>query len=323
MAYTLSDFYAQATQPLKKGILDVFRKESFIMDKMPWETSGTLSVEYLRTKTLPTITARNVGEGMTASKGVLEPMEEQVCILSAYLDLPKEYVEAKNSVQDIRAVQTKMFSQAMAYKVNDMFINGNPVTNAKEMVGIRHRLVNDLAAAQSVDGDALDISPNTSTSNWYNILIDRVEELMSLFVDGKPDVLLMNRTTKLRLESALRQAGILDSTKDNYERKQVTWGVGGPAIIDIGLKGDQSTAIITDLENNDGKPTSAAGTETSIYGIKFGDEFLKGFQRKELEAKDVGLLEDQITYRTYIDWDPGIMISNPRSVARIYGIQAS
>jgi len=322
MSYTLSDFYAQATQPLKKGIYDVFRKESFIMDKLPWETTGNLSVEYLRNKTLPTITARNIGEGMTASKGVLEPMEEQVCILSAYIDIPKEYVEAKNTVQDIRAVQTKMFSQALAYKFNDMFINGNPVTNAKEMVGIRHRVINDLAAGQSVDGNGLDISSDTSTTNWYNLLVDRVEELMSLFVDGKPDALLMNRTTKLRLESALRQAGTLDTTKDNYERKQVTWGVGGPAIIDIGLKGDQSTSIILNTELNDGTAVTG-GTETSIYAVKFGDEFLKGFQRKDVEAEDVGLLEDQITYRSYIDWNPGIMLVSPRSVARIYGIQAS
>ena len=321
MSYTLSDFYAQATQPLKKGIYDVFRKESFIMDKLPWETTGNLSVEYLRNKTLPTITARNIGEGMTASKGVLEPMEEQVCILSAYIDIPKEYVEAKNTVQDIRAVQTKMFSQALAYKFNDMFINGNPVTNAKEMVGIRHRVINDLAAGQSVDGNGLDISSDTSTTNWYNLLVDRVEELMSLFVDGKPDALLMNRTTKLRLESALRQAGTLDTTKDNYERKQVTWGVGGPAIIDIGLKGDQSTSIILNTELNDGTAVTG-GTETSIYAVKFGDEFLKGFQRKDVEAEDVGLLEDQITYRSYIDWNPGIMLVSPRSVARIYGIQA-
>jgi hypothetical protein len=291
------------------------------MDKLPWETTGNLSVEYLRNKTLPTITARNVGEGMTESKGVLEPMEEQVCILSAKIDIPKEYVEAKNTVQDIRAVQTKMFTQALAYKFNDMFINGNPITNAKEMVGIRHRIINDLAAGQSVDGDALDISPNTSTTNWYNILIDRVEELMSLFVDGKPDVLLMNRTTKLRLESALRQAGILDSTKDNYERKQVTWGVGGPAIIDIGLKGDQSTEIILNTETNDGTAVTG-GTETSIYAAKFGEEFLMGFQRKEVDAEDVGLLEDRITYRSVIDWNPGIMLVSPRSVARIYGIQA-
>jgi len=322
MAYTLSDFYAQATQPLKKGIYDIFRKESFIMDKLPWETTGTNSVEYLRTKTLPTITARKIGADMIASKGVLEPMEEQTCILSANIDVPKEYVEAKNTVQDIRAVQQKMFTQAMAYKFNDMFINGNPVTNADELVGIRHRLINDLAAAQSISGAALDISPDTASTTWYNQLIDLVEELMSLFVDGKPDALLMNRQTKLRLESALRIAGVLDTTKDNYERKQTTWGAGGPAIIDIGYKGDQSTGIILNTELANGTAVTG-GVDTSIYAVKFGEEFLMGFQRKALEAEDQGLLENRTMYRSYIDWDPGIMIVNPRSVARLYGIVAA
>jgi len=318
----MSDFYAQATQPLKKGIFDVFRKSSFVMDKLPWESTGTLSVEYLRTKTLPTITARNIGEAMTDSKGVLEPMEEQVCILSAKIDIPKEYVEAKNTVQDIRAVQTKMFATSMAFKFQDMFINGNPVTNDKEMVGIRHRLINDLDSAQSVDGGALDISPDTATTNWYNLLIDRIENLLSLFDDGRPDALLMNRTCKLRLESALRQSGALDITKDNYDRRLTTWGVGGPAIIDAGYKGDQSTAIILNTELANGSAVTG-GADTSIYAVKFGDEYLKGFQRKELEAEDQGLLEDRIQYRSYIDWNPGVMIVNPRSVARLYGLVAA
>jgi len=217
-----------------------------------------------------------------------------------------------------------MFSQSMAYKFQDMFFNGNPVTNNKEMVGIRWRLVNDLAAAQSIDGNALDVSPDTAlTTTWFNRLLDLMDELQSLFPDGKPDAFLMNRTLKLRLLSGVRAAQAFTTTKDSYGREIPTWGEGGPMILDAGLKADQSTNIITNLENNDGNPSSAAGTETSIYAVKFGEEHLKGFQMKELEATDIGLLESRISYRDYISWTPGIFLVNPRAVARVYGIQAS
>jgi len=320
MAYTLADFSAQATQPLKKAVIETWRKESFLMDKLPIETTGTLSVEFVRTKTLPTITARNIGETMTESKGVLEPMSESVSILSAYIDVPREYAAANNTLGNIRAQQTKMFSKALAYKFNDMFINGTPASNPKEMTGIWYRLVNDFAAAQSINGGGIDVSPDSATLTADSGKLVDFMNALNYAVDGHmADMFLVNSTLYLRLLAGLRIAGLWATTKDAFGRELPSFN--GIPIIDIGLAGDQSTSIITDTEVAGGTALTG-GTLTSMYAVKMGEDYVKGFQQEGVSVKDVGLLENGIALRTHINWTIGLYIPNPRSVARVYNIQA-
>lgn len=321
MAYTLADFSAQATQPLKKAVIETWRKESFIMDKLPIESTGTLSVDFVRTKTLPTITARNIGEGMTESKGVLEPMSEQVSVLSAYIDVPRELADSTNVLGNVRAEQTKMYAKALACKFNDMFINGNPVSTPKEMTGIWYRIVNDLAAAQSVDAAALDVSPDSATiTTTSGQLLDLMASLAYQVEEHTPDMFLMNSTVYLRVLAAIRIAGAWATTKDSFGREMPTFG--GAPLIDVGNKGDQTTAIMGNVELDDGSALTG-GAASSIYAVKFGDGYLKGFQQKAVEVVDVGLLESGIAYRTHINWTPGLYMPNPRSIARIYGLVAA
>lgn len=320
MAYTLADFSAQATQPLKKAVIETWRKESFLMDKLQFETTGTLSVEFVRTKTLPTITARNIGEAMTESKGVLEPMSESVSVLSAYIDVPREYAAASNTLGNIRAEQTKMFSKALAYKFNDMFINGAPGNNPKELTGLWYRLVNDFSSAQSING-GLDVSPDSATLTADSgKLIDLLNEL-NYAIDGHmADMFLCNKALYLRLLAAIRIAGLWATTKDSFGREMPTFN--GIPIIDIGNAGDQTTPIISNTENANGLVLTNS-TKTSIYAVKMGEGYLKGFQEEGVSVTDVGLLESGIALRTHINWPVGLYIPNPRSIARAYNIEAA
>jgi hypothetical protein len=321
MAYTLADFAAQATQPLKKAVIETWRKESFLMDKLPIETTGTLSTEFVRTKTLPTITARNIGESMTESKGVLEPMSEDVSVLSAYIDVPREYVQASNTLGNVRAEQTKMFSKALAYKFNDMFINGRPSSNPKEVTGLWYRLVNDFAAAQSITAGGIDVSSDSGTLTADSgTLIDLMNSL-NYAVDGhQADMFLCNKTLYLRILAAIRIAGLWAETKDAFGRTMPTFN--GIPIIDIGNAGDQTTSIITDTETAAGTALTGS-TLTSMYAVKMGEGYVKGFQEAPVDVVDVGLLESGIAYRTHINWAIGLYIPNPRAVARLYNIQAA
>lgn len=324
MSYTLADFSRLATQPLKKAVIDIFRRESFMLDTLSFESPGTLNIELLRTKTLPTITARKIGEAYTVSKGEVENLQERVAFLGGYIDIPKEYVNAKNQVVNQRALQTEMFVTSMAYKFNDMFINGNPVSGDEdEMVGLHYRFNNDLESAQSLDAGGIDISADSaSLSADQTTLIDKIEELIHAVDGHKADILLTNSTMYLRLLSTLRNKGYYASTKDSYGRSLMTFGEGGPKIVDIGVKADQSTLIMPNTELANGTATTGA-TFTSIYALKLGDPYLKGWQFNPITTVDKGLLEDHVSVRTVIDWGVGIYFYNPRSVARLYDIQAA
>jgi len=324
MAYTLADFSALAETPLKKAVVDIFRKESMLLDNLSIETAGTLNIEFVRTKTLPDITSRNIGEAFIASKGTTEPLSEQVCLLGGYIDIAKELVQAKNQIVNQRALQTQMFVTSMAYKFNDMFINGIPTSAPKDMVGLWYRIVNDLPAAQNIDsasGSGLDISPDASTlSTQQAKLIDKLDALLHAVDGHKADMLIMNSTMYLRLLAALRAVGAFSESEDNFGRKVPVYG--GAKIIDLGVKADQTTSIIGDVETLTGAALSG-GSGTSIYAVRFGEPHVKAWQFAPIDVVDKGMLENHVSFRTVIDWGCGMYFYNPRSVARLYGLIAA
>jgi hypothetical protein len=324
MAYTLAEAARLMTDPLKKGIIDIFRRESLIMDKLTWEDAGMLSIKVLRNKTLPTVYWRKIGGTFTESKGEVEELEERVFDMGGYFDVDKLLVKAKNVITDQRALQTDFYTTALSYEFNNQFINGNPVTSGDTIAGLWWRLKTLLPAGQTILGGALDISPDAATlSANFETFLDYIQKLMHAIEGHKPDMLLCNDTMYIRMLSCVRQKGLYATTKDNYGRTFVTWGPGGPLIWDMGVKADQSTAIIGDVEATDGSALSGGGS-TSLYAVRLGEEkFLSGFQEYGMDVNDVGLLESGIAYRTVVDWPIGIYHWHPRAIARLVGIVAA
>ncbi len=325
MAITLAEMSRLLTDPLKKGVVDVFRRESKIMDRLSFEDSGTLSIEVLRTKTLPTVGWRKIGNAYGSSQGVTEPIVERVHSLGGSVDVDKAYVRATNTVVKARSVQTDMFTTAIALGFNDAFINGDPTANADTLVGLFYRFISGaVPSGQSLNLNGLDISPDVGTtlSANFDTFLDNFQALIHNCDGHKADAVLMNQTLYLRIVSALRQKGLFSQSQDNYGRTIVTYGPGGPELIDIGNKADQTSLVIGNVETNAGTALTGGGA-TSAYAVRWNTPYVAGFQEYPLEVQDLGLINDGVTYRTVIDWTPGIFMINPRAVARLSGVIAA
>jgi hypothetical protein len=324
MAYTLAQFAQLADRPLKKAVVNIFRRDSSIMDMMTFESSGTLTMELLRTLSLPQVNSRRIGEAYGTGLANTESLSERICLLGAYIDIPKELVLAKNQIVNQRAFQTDAQTKSIAYTFNDMFINGSPVVNnGKDMVGLWYRLTYDISGqAIQAGASGLDVSPDASTlSTQQAVLIDKIHELIHACDDHKCDALLMNSTMYLRLNAAIRALGMFASSTDSFGRKVDTFGEGGPRLVDVGYKYDQTSLIIGNVETTAGALTG--GASTSIYAVKLGGAYLNGWQFTDMEVEDMGRLESGISYRTLIDWGVGIYFYNPRSIARLYAVIAA
>ncbi len=323
--YTLADFERLAKSSLTQGVIRAWREESLIMDKLPWKKVSTLDVEIVRTKTLPTTTWMDIGDSLTQAKGDFEPVKERIHKFGAKIDLPKEY-DMADSIVNQRAIQTEMISRSLALGFNDKFINGDPTSSSKEIIGLWYRLKNLLEAGQSIDagaGSGLDISPDASgLAANMNTFLYKLDSLIHAVEGHKADALLMNSTCFLRIQAILREQNLLAPSKDMFGRTIVTWGAGGPQLVDMGYKADQSTAIIGNVELATGAALTG-GASTSIYAVRWGEPHMAGFYLYDITVDDVGLLEDRVNKRTTIDWTPGIYHVNPRSIARMYGIIAA
>lgn len=324
MAYTLADYARLAQSPLKAGVVDILRSNSPLMDAMSFEDAGMLNIEILRTSTLPTVGTRKIGGTWSHSNGTVDSIQERVVNMGLKIDVDKVLVKAK-SIVDQRALQTQMAISALALKWNNILINGSPSSDYDDLTGIRYRLINYLAAGQTILGGGLDISPDSASLAADQVkFINAIHELVDVTANGQSDFLIMNRHARLRLGAALRASNMLATTTDAYGRKFETFGEGGPKLLDIGGTDplDRTSLIIGNAELDDGSATTG-GDATSIYSVKFGDEWLNGFQEYALDVQDFGLLEDGVTYRSVVDWVVGVYHVHPYAMARLVGVVAA
>lgn len=314
-----SQFLEKDGKMISSGVVDILRKESFMLEKMKFHTVNSLKAKSLRIKSLPTLQNRNLNAPYTHSTGSIEPLEENAYLFGGRVDFDHQLQGGDDLISDPAAWNVKMYAKALAYGWNNDLINNTPSANPKSIVGLRYRMLNDFSS-QIVAGGAVDISSDASTlSANQNTLLDLMAEAMYKCEEHTCDLILTSDTVKLRLESTLRQQNLYTTTKDSFGRTVTTWGEGGPMIVDMGYKADQTTKIFADDEGATGIPTGSAGKSSMMF-VKLGDEYVTGFQRKSgLQSFEwqTGVLK-----HVELDWAAGLFITSPRSVSWLYNIQA-
>jgi hypothetical protein len=320
--YTLADYEAMAPDNLNKAVIRTWREASPILDMLTFKSDAQLSQRFMRFSSLPTTHWRKIGETFQDVKINPDFLAERLYFFGDKIDIPYEYVKAPSIVNN-RAIQEEAVLKAQAFMFNESFFIGTPTLDEDGLVGLHYRLINDFAAAQSYDAGGIDISPNTATASVWNDFFDVLGELLDR-VDGEDSqkVLFMNRTVYMRAQALMRRSQLLNTTQDNLGRTFMTYGQGGPKLVQVGYKVDQSTQILPDTELSNGTALTGGAT-SSIFCTRFGEPYLAGWNQEAPFAEDVGLIEARTHYRTVVRGSAGLYINHPRAIARAYNIVAA
>jgi hypothetical protein len=317
MAGTLSlvEFAKVQKDPLVKAVADTLWEESDPLKFLKWETIGTLYKKLVRIQTLPSVSHRKLNEAWTATTGTTEQLTEGLSIVGGNIDIDKELVEGNQTIEDVRTIQSKMKVKAMAYDFSYEFINGLLTTDPDSFDGLKARINRTEMSAQKLLS-ATSTNYVTDTQAHALDFIAEMDKLMMAIDGHNPTFMITNSYGIRKINQALRIGSVLNQSKDQFGNIVTMWG--DCPIYDIGVKADQSTLILADETI-----AGIAGSDYfSIYAVKqgVGTDFW-GIQKHALEVKNVGLLEDQITYRTNVNWPVGLACVNKRSIARLYGIR--
>lgn len=311
MAYTLAEMAKVEREPLRKGIMLNLLRYSDILGVLPFELVSSLSNIVVRWKTLPGVGWRKLNEGYDEATGVTEQVTENIFLLGGDVDIDRVFLKVKNLIESPEVTQTKMKLKAVAYEFNDAFINGDQTVDEDELNGLMYR-VGKLPARQTVDlgSDALKVFANTASENTF---MDGLDKAIKRCSGGQCDALFMNETSYLGISSIIRRLGLLDTSKDQFGREIRAYK--GIPLIDVGLKADGSTEIITDTED----PGDGGNDASSIYAVHFGtDEGLTGIQLEALDAYVVAEeLEAKPVKRVRIDWPVGLANFGDFSIVRL------
>jgi hypothetical protein len=310
MAVTLAMLAKLEQDKLKSYILWNMIREVKLFEILPFQNVDSLKSIAVRVRNLPSTAFRKIGAGYTASEGDFEQVWEAVYGFGGEIQYDRVFEKVKNTIADMKKWQTDMKVLSMALTFNDYLINGDPGTDPDGFVGLKTRVAS-MPSRQTVyfaGASSAALDPTSSVANG-RAFIDKLEELHYKTNRGQHNAFLCNEGLVWGVGRVLRyiqaSAGnILDVTKDSFERTIPT--LYGSPLIDVGLKKDQSTEIITETET----AGDAASDATSVYAVSFNEQQgITGIQLSPMEVYDPlngGEQESTPTKLVRVEWWCGL-----------------
>jgi hypothetical protein len=349
-ALTLYDYGAMSNDPLVKKItMGLYDQGVSVLDVLPIANTKSLKANGVRflAGSLPTVGTRKLNGEPTVVRSVPKKFEEQAYIVSNQFQIDRFLDMEQNAIQDPIDVQFMAWQKSFIRTFSDKFINAVPTTDDDWFAGVRYRLgttgraeydipaeMNFNAASGTSGGtSALGMALNNDntglmTSTTAETFFERLDQALDIVgsPEGNGVTIFVNDTMFRRISTAAKRAqsgNALDQTKDNFDRVITTYR--NARLLQLPRKSDDSTKIILDNETAAGA-TGTEGTDrcSSVYVCKFGADSFTGWQFEPLAVKDLGIDPTVGTRRNVVvDWACGLFQANPRSVARIFGLQVS
>ena len=305
MALTLTEAAKLSNDVLLQGVIETTIKDSPILQKMPFIEIVGNGLTYNRENALPSIAFYEVGDTWAESTPTFTQLTSTLKIMGGDADVDNYLKATRSNIQDLEAVVIEQKAKALRHQFEEAFIYGDATTNPEEFNGLVELIDTDAASDQVI---AMGATGATLTLTKLDQLIDAVK-------GGKPDLLLMSRRSRRKLNSLARAAG------NNLE---VGKGLLGEFVqfyngIPIGISDwvlDIHT-LVSSLET-----AYTGGACSTIYAIQFGEGALCGLSSPGLiQIEQVGQLETKDATRNRIKWYCSTALFSAVKAAALIGVK--
>ena len=324
---TLAQLAQVESDPMKKWIELNILRECKVMERLPFENVSSLQVRAAFWETLPTGgTWRSVNEGYTSAEdGQIGDAWEALYGFGGDITFDTVLEKVKNTIKDPVQMQMEGKLKSMALDWNYAFINGDQATDPKQFNGLKKR-VSLLPSRQTVYMTAASTDapydPTAAAANARHAL-SKFSQAWRYCNAGNVNMILCNEDWILgfsRILALLQSAGnYLDVTKDEYDREVVSYR--GVPFIDMGLKKDMSTEIISNSETaGDGGSDSM-----SVYFLSVNTmDGVHGIQLNAFNAYDPlggSEMETKPSKLRRVDWWNGLATFGRYGISRLRNIE--
>lgn len=281
---------------VRSAVIEMFARQSDILAALPFENIPGGVLKYEQEGTLPGVAFRGVNESYTESTGVVNPQADATYIVGGDVDVDNYVITTRG--EQVRANQVSMKIKAIADSWNQKFIKGDNTSDPREFDGLQARLTGN------------QLITNSSASGGAALSMKKLDEAIDA-VDN-PTHLVMNKAMRRNIKAYLRTSSMIAEVEDAFGRKLTTY-----SDLPILVTQNGATEALPFTEANSGGG-SAVGT--SIYVVSFGPNQLTGIQNGDMQARDLGEVDDKPVRRVRVEWYAGIALLHGRSAARLYSI---
>lgn len=293
---TMLEWAKLSDNPLQSGVVELFAANNPVLERLPFQDIAGNAYRYNREESLPGVAFRGINESYTESTGVINPVVETLTICGGDSDYDVALVKMGTGTNDARAAHDALKAKALTLTHLKTFFDGNSETEPREFDGLNVRITGDQHIQLATGGAALTLA--------------KLDELIDA-VEGSPDVLLMNKTLRRKVNALVRASGAATETVNDAFGRQLMAYAGIP----IGIVEDDATgSAILGFDEDDG---SSNLDTASIYAVRFGLDGLHGIQTEPMDVRDLGELDTKPAFRTRTEWYSGLVIKNAKAVSRL------
>jgi len=316
------------------GVVDTIVKESPVLGILPQKTIQGNAYKYSVELSLPTVSWLTIGDLITENTGTFEQRSTDIYTLIGDADTDKTAIQL-NATQNPEAIDVAMKAKAMAHAWELNFIMGQTTTasSTKQFKGLL-RMIAELESSSTTDLDgsttpgagnntqviAVNAASGALTMAYMDALIDQVKP-------GKPDLLLMSRVTRRKLNTLMRATGSTGSGVQlaeigGFGLKVPTYD-GIPILVSDWLPDNiqDGASSVLDIANFNQATARASGYDnTVIFALQLGDDKLCGLNAGEITHERELFIENKDVIRNRFKWLCGAALFKKYSAAVLINI---
>lgn len=313
MSLLLAESAKLTTDVLLQGVIETILKESPILQVMPFVHIEGNGLTYNREKALAAAAWHApLGDWTTDTAPEFDPLTATLAVLGRNADLDNFIKQTRSNIQDIEAVVLELaaksvrheFERAVVYGTKAAYLTGQ-VPDANMFNGL---IVNIATMSTSTQVIAAGTTGGALTFALVDQLIDAVQ-------GGKPDVLMMSKSSRRKLNALARVAGFAIETQRNEWGTFMQYWNGIPIATNDWIL--DSHVLVASLETQ-----ATTGACSTIYALRFGEGAVCGATNGGIQVEPVGTLEGKDASRHRIKWYCSLVDFNVVARAALIGINA-
>lgn len=306
MPLTLAEGSKLSNDVLMQGVVETVVKDSPILQRLPFIEIVGNGLTYNRENSLSTTDFYDVNDNWAESTPTFNQVTAVLKILGGDADVDNYLKATRSNIQDLQTAVIEVKAKALRHRFEEAFIYGDSGTNPKSFDGIR-KIINTGAAGSQVVAMG---------ATGATLSLAKLDELIDTIRGGKPDMLLMSRRSRRRLNSLVRAAGsgMLETERDYWGNFIQLWN-GIPVC---------ASDFILDTHTVAGSvETLTTGSINSvIYALQFGEGGLCGLSGPGyVQVENIGSLEVKDATRTRIKWYCSLALFSNVKAGALIGVQ--
>jgi hypothetical protein len=305
MALTLTEASKLSNDMLLQGVVETIVKDSPILQQMPFIEIVGNGLTYNQEKTLPNVDFYDVGDTWVESAPTFEQITANLKIMGGDADVDNFLKTTRSNIQDLEAAVVELKAKAVKDKFEEIFIYGDAIASPKQFDGLRKLIDTESAGDQLV---AMGATGATLTHAKLDELIDAVK-------GGKPDMLIMSRRSRRKLNALVRAAGgMMETDRDKWGNFIQFWDG-----IPIGVN---DWVLDTHTVSGSVETDTTGGDCSTIYAVQFGEWALCGLTSPgQLTVEPLGSMESKDATRTRVKWYVSLALFSSVKAAALIGVK--